>query len=108
MWYPRMGTHESESFRFRSLAGTSICDANRASMRIAIVNDLPLAAEAIRRVIVAAPVHQVAWMARDGAEAVRRCAEDRPDLILMDLIMPVMDGVAATSRIMAATPCAIL
>ena len=77
-------------------------------MRIAIVNDLPLAAEAIRRVIARAPAHQIAWMARDGAEAVRRCAEDRPDLILMDLIMPVMDGVTATSRIMSATPCAIL
>ena len=77
-------------------------------MRIAIVNDLPIALEALRRVLMRAPVHQIAWSARDGAEAVQRCAEDRPDLILMDLIMPVMDGVEATRRIMAATPCAIL
>src|SRR6478752_5333140 len=77
-------------------------------MRIAIVNDMLLAIEAIRRIIVAHGEHQVAWAARDGEEAVRRCEQDRPDLILMDLVMPRMDGVEATRRIMAKTPCAIV
>src|SRR5437867_9095226 len=77
-------------------------------MRIAIVNDMLMAVEAMRRVIVNARRDEIAWIARDGVEAVSRCAEDRPDLILMDLIMPRMDGVEATRRIMASTPCAIV
>ncbi len=77
-------------------------------MRIAIVNDLALAVEAIRRVIVRIPDYEVAWIAYDGREAVEKCRRDRPDIILMDLIMPVMDGVTATSIIMEQTPCAIL
>jgi two-component system response regulator WspF len=77
-------------------------------MRVAVVNDSKLAAESLRRVIADSGRHQVAWVAEDGADAVRRCADDVPDLILMDLIMPVMDGVAATRQIMAKTPCAIV
>ncbi|MCW5550640.1 MAG: chemotaxis response regulator protein-glutamate methylesterase [Verrucomicrobiae bacterium] len=77
-------------------------------MRIAIVNDLFMAVEAMRRVLANATGHRVAWIARDGLEAVERCAQDRPDLILMDLIMPRMDGIEATRRIMAKTPCAIV
>ena len=77
-------------------------------MRIGIVNDLRLAREALRRAVDSEPRHRVAWTASDGAEAVERNREDRPDLILMDLIMPVVDGVEATRRIMNVCPCPIV
>lgn len=77
-------------------------------MKIAIVNDMAMAVEALRRVLALRPEHRIIWVAENGAQAVQRCAELRPDLVLMDLLMPVMDGVEATRRIMAETPCAIL
>ena len=77
-------------------------------MRIAIVNDLPLAVEALRRIVVASGRHQVVWTAENGLSGVEKCAADTPDLILMDLIMPVMDGVEAIRQIMKKSPCLIL
>lgn len=77
-------------------------------MRIAIVNDMTLAVEALRRVISSEPDYTVAWIARDGCEAVQLCREDKPDLVLMDLMMPNLNGVEATHRIMADSPCPIL
>ncbi|VXC36418.1 Protein-glutamate methylesterase/protein-glutamine glutaminase 3 [Pseudomonas sp. 8BK] len=77
-------------------------------MRIGIVNDMPLAVEALRRALARAPEHQVVWVAGSGTEAVKLCRVDTPDLLLMDLLMPEMDGVEATRQIMASTPCAIL
>jgi len=77
-------------------------------MRIGIVNDSPTAAEALRRVVAASGVHRVAWIARNGLDAVRLCVDLPPDLVLMDLSMPELDGVEATRRIMQRAPCAIL
>jgi chemotaxis response regulator CheB len=77
-------------------------------MKIGIVNDMPMAVEAMRRTLSSDPKHVVVWVAYDGAAAVELCAKETPDLVLMDLIMPGMDGVEATRRIMTATPCAIL
>jgi two-component system response regulator WspF len=66
------------------------------------------ACEALRRVVDSLPDHKVIWTAFDGVEAIAMAKRDRPDLILMDLIMPHVDGAQATRQIMAAAPCAIL
>lgn len=77
-------------------------------MRIGIVNDSIMACEVLRRVVLSVPGQEVAWIARDGEQAVAKTRSERPDVILMDLFMPVMDGVEATRRIMNEWPCPIL
>ena len=77
-------------------------------MRIGHVNDSVMACEVLRRVVLSVPGQEVAWIARDGDQAVAMARADRPDVILMDLFMPGTDGVEATRRIMGECPCAIL
>ena len=77
-------------------------------MNIGIVNDLTICIQSLQKVLTSVPEHRVIWIARNGQEAVERCREKTPDLILMDLLMPVMNGVEATRNIMQSTPCPIL
>lgn len=77
-------------------------------MRIAIVNDLAIARTVLREVVGSHPGLAIAWEAEDGTDAIERCRGDRPDLVLMDLVMPRCNGAEATRILMAESPCAIL
>ncbi|WP_249998108.1 response regulator transcription factor [Actinoplanes sp. M2I2] len=70
-----------------------------STVRVLLVDDQALFREALAVLLSAHPGLSVVGEAGDGAEAVRRVAELSPDVVLMDLRMPVLDGVAATRRL---------
>ncbi len=69
-----------------------------------IVDDHGVVREGLRAYLELEPDIQVVGEAKDGLEAVRRAAELQPDVVLMDLVMPNMDGVDATTRIKQQQP----
>jgi len=71
--------------------------------RVLLVDDHQLLRQAVRRALEDAGLEVVAE-AGDGSEAVRYADEIAPDVIVMDVSMPVLDGVEATRRIHAAHP----
>jgi len=77
-------------------------------MKIGIVNDLDMATEAISSTLKFSNEHRVLWIAKSGDEALRLCRENTPELVLMDLVMPGMNGAETTRQIMEACPTGIL
>jgi two-component system, NarL family, nitrate/nitrite response regulator NarL len=72
--------------------------------KVLIADDHPLAREAIRSLLAGDPAFQIIGEAVDGEEAVRLCAELHPNLVLMDINMPRVDGLEATKRIKKSCP----
>ncbi|MET3287516.1 UNVERIFIED_CONTAM: DNA-binding NarL/FixJ family response regulator/signal transduction histidine kinase [Brevibacillus sp. OAP136] len=67
-------------------------------IRLFIVDDHSFIRDSLRTILEGQRDLRVVGMAEDGAEALERCEELEPDLVLMDLEMPNMDGITATKR----------
>jgi DNA-binding NarL/FixJ family response regulator len=78
-------------------SGTSV-------VRVLIVDDQALFREALATLLEVRPEIEVVGEAANGDEAIRQSAVLHPDVVLMDLHMPVLDGIAATQRLRADKP----
>jgi DNA-binding NarL/FixJ family response regulator len=74
------------------------------TLRVLVADDQHLLRAGISGILNAAPDIQVIGEAGDGEQAVELAAAHRPDVTLMDIRMPLLDGIEATHRIIAATP----
>ena len=69
------------------------------SIRILLVDDHSVVLDGLRMFLGLDPELEIVGQAADGTEAVRLAHALRPDVVLMDLLMPVMDGITATGLI---------
>jgi DNA-binding NarL/FixJ family response regulator len=73
-------------------------------IRLLIVDDHPVVRDGLRGMLESQPDFEVVGEAGDGSEAVQQVENLKPDIVLMDLRMPVMDGVTALGEIKANNP----
>src|SRR3954452_13394470 len=74
-------------------------------IRVLVVDDQALVRTGFRMILETEPDLLVVGEAADGEEAVARSASARPDVVLMDVRMPGLDGIAATRRLLADPSC---
>ncbi|MFJ1707501.1 response regulator [Kitasatospora sp. NPDC088346] len=78
-------------------------------IRVLIVDDQPLVRRGLSLILSPDPSFEVVGEAGDGAQAVALALRLRPDVVVMDIRMPVLDGVGATAELAAALPgCRVL
>jgi DNA-binding NarL/FixJ family response regulator len=79
-------------------------EGNGGRIRVLIADDHRLFAEALTAILAAEETIDVVGHAADGREAVQLTKRLAPDVVLMDISMPVLDGIEATTRILAEQP----
>jgi two-component system chemotaxis response regulator CheB len=79
-----------------------------AKVRVLVVEDSPTVRDCIRKELDRDPDLAVVGEAGDGEQAIALCQRMRPDVITMDVVLPLLDGLAATEHIMAHFPTPIL
>jgi hypothetical protein len=85
-------------------AGFPSTDHPTVAIRILLVDDHAVVRQGLRMFLGLDPEFEIVGEATNGAEAVRLARELRPDVVLMELLMPVLDGIAATREIRQALP----
>src|SRR5215213_1872215 len=78
--------------------------SSRVTIRVLIANHQPIVRHGVRAVIANEPDLQVIGETNDGGEAVRLARQLRPDVVLIDLSIPTVDGISATRMIRAELP----
>ena len=73
-------------------------------IRILVVDDHSVVRQGLKMFLGLDPDLEVVGEAEDGADAIRQCRALSPDVVLMDMLMPVMDGIAATAAIRLEMP----
>ncbi len=72
--------------------------------RVLIVDDSIAVARQLEKIVSSDEEFEVVGQGRNGAEAIKLCQQQKPDIVCMDMNMPVMDGLTALRNLMQLTP----